>query len=86
MADEDVLNVIVCEPSGVQRQILARSLTSAGYRVYGASTASEALALIRSGVGDILMTGLELPDSSGYVRNASGISNGYGPTEDCHVP
>ena len=66
VTDEDVLNVIVCEPSGVQRQILARSLTSAGYHVYGASTASEALALIRSGVGDILMTGLELPDSSGF--------------------
>ncbi len=64
--EDDVLNVIVCEPSGVQRQILTRSLQQAGYHVFAASNASEALALVRSGVGDILMTGLEMQDSDGF--------------------
>jgi two-component system cell cycle response regulator len=64
--DGDVLSVIVCEPSGVQRQILSRTLSSAGFQVIAARTAAEALTLIRSGVGEILMTGLELPDSSGF--------------------
>ncbi len=61
-----MLNVIVCEPSGVQRQILSKTLTPAGFHVFATASAGEALALIRSGVGEILMTGLELPDSSGF--------------------
>ncbi len=64
--EDDRLNVIVCELSGVQRSILGRTLSHAGFNVFAAANAAEALALLRSGVGEILMTGLELPDSSGF--------------------
>ncbi len=64
--EDERLNVIVCELSGVQRSILAKTLKNAGFNVFAAASAGEALALIRSGVGEILMTGLELPDSSGF--------------------
>lgn len=62
----DRLTVLVCEPSGVQRQILGKRLEEAGFEVTGAQSGSQAMALINAGLCDILITGVELSDFSGF--------------------
>ena len=61
----NALDVIVCEPSGVQRNFVCKSLEGSGCNVHPIETAHQALAFIRGGIGDILITSIELPDMSG---------------------
>lgn len=59
------LRVLVCETSGVQRQILSARLAEEGFAVEAASNGRDALTLIQANSADILITGVELRDFSG---------------------
>lgn len=59
------LRVLVCETSGVQRQILSARLAEEGFEVETASNGQDAFTLIQANTSDILITGVELPDFSG---------------------
>lgn len=62
---QNALNVIVCEPSNVQRTIICTALENSGFTLHAATGGQQALSLLRGGIGDILVTSVELPDMSG---------------------
>lgn len=64
-ADEP-LTVLVCEPSGVQRQILTQRLEDQGYDVVCAASGTDALKIVSAGLCDIMISGVELSDFSGF--------------------
>lgn len=59
------LTVHVCEPSRVQRRILARLLEDAGFTVTSDGDASASLERMERTPSDIFITAIELPDMSG---------------------
>lgn len=64
LVSADKLDIVVCEPSGVQRNIISQSMKETGCDVHAVENAGQALALIRGGIRDILITSFELPDMS----------------------
>ncbi len=59
------VSVLVCEHSQVQLRILSEAVRSAGYEVHTATTAEDALGLMRLMPIDIFLTGIEVGETSG---------------------
>ena len=59
------VSVLVCEHSQVQLRILSEAVRAAGYEVHTATTAVEALGLLRLMPIDIFLTGIEVGETSG---------------------
>lgn len=63
--EEDRLHVHICETSRVQRAILERMLTEAGFLCSSSGHAQDSLDQLRQNPPDIFLTAIELPDFSG---------------------
>ena len=59
------VSVLVCEHSQVQLRILSEAVRAAGYDVHTATTAEDALGLLRLMPIDIFLTGIEVGETSG---------------------
>ena len=62
---EERLHVHICETSRVQRAILVRMLTEAGFLCSASGHAQDSLDQLRQDPPDIFLTAIELPDFSG---------------------
>ena len=62
---EERLHVHICETSRVQRAILVRMLTEAGFICSASGHAQDSLDQLRQDPPDIFLTAIELPDFSG---------------------
>jgi diguanylate cyclase (GGDEF)-like protein len=64
-AEDERLHIHICETSRVQRAILVRMLTEAGFICSASGHAQESLDQLRQDPPDIFLTAIELPDFSG---------------------
>ena len=64
-AEEERLHIHICETSRVQRAILVRMLTEAGFICSASGHAQDSLDHLRQDPPDIFLTAIELPDFSG---------------------
>ncbi len=60
-----MLRILLAEDDEAMRTYLARALTSAGYGVHTAASGTEALPLLESGVFDLLLTDIVMPEMDG---------------------
>ena len=60
-------DVLVVEDDAAMRDLVVEELTDRGYSTFGVGTAKEALALLRAGQVDVLITDLNLAESSGTL-------------------
>ena len=60
-------SVLVVDDNEANRKLATDVLRAAGFRVHGASTAAQAIALAREHVPDVILMDLQLPDMDGVA-------------------
>lgn len=63
--------ILVVDDSADMRDVLQEVLGRAGYDVIGASSGQRALALMRDGIPDLVITDLLMPEMSGFALRAA---------------